>query len=183
MFYWPIDDEVRLRLWERHDAPALAALVRDQVEHLGRWLPFATSAYTDAEALTYSDRSRREWAIYGGLELAVTVAPAWNFVGSVGLHSLDRLNHKGEVGYWLSEPYQGRGIMIRAVAALVDTAFTTFALNRLEIRAQPDNARSRAIPERLGFTEEAILREDIRHPDGYVDHVVYGLLRKDWGGR
>ena len=183
MFYWPIDDEIRLRLWERQDAFALAELVRAEAGHLGRWLPFATPAYQESDALTYIDRSRRDWAMYVGLELAVTRAPGWDVVGSVGLHTLDRVNRKGELGHWLSERQQGRGIMTRAAAAMVDTAFTIFDLNRLEIRAQPGNARSRAIPERLGFTEEALLRDDIRHPHGYVDHVVYGLLRKEWAGR
>lgn len=180
MFFWPVDDDIRLRVWEKQDAAPLAALVRAQATYLGRWLPFASEAYSIDDALTYIERVRREWAAYQGLELALTIAPNWTTAGSVGIHGIDYANGRGEIGYWLSEEHQGRGVMTRAVRAIVDYAFSGLDLNRIEIRAQPENRKSRAIPERLGFREEALLREDLRHPDGYVDHVVYGLLKKEW---
>jgi ribosomal-protein-serine acetyltransferase len=48
------------------------------------------------------------------------------------------------------------------------------------IRVAPDNARSRAIPERLGFTEEGVMREAGRSALGHHDLVVYGLLDREW---
>jgi ribosomal-protein-serine acetyltransferase len=182
VFYWPVDDEIRLRVWETADAERLAALVHAQVEYLAQWLPFATEAYDVDDALSYIERTRRKWAAYQACELALLVAPDWEIAGSVGIHAIDYLNGRGEIGYWLSQSHQGRGLMTRAVKALVTHAFSVLGLNRVEIRAQPGNRKSRAIPERLGFTEEALLREDLRHPDGYVDHVVYGLLKKEWAG-
>ena len=69
--------------------------------------------------------------------------------------------------------------MTRAVRALVEHALLEWRLNRVEIRAAPENRRSRAIPERLGFLEEGVLREAEKVGDRYLDAVVYGMLASD----
>ena len=84
------------------------------------------------------------------------------------------------LGYWLARDAQGRGLITRGVAAMLDHAFGPWRLHRVEIRAAPDNARSRAVPERLGFTLEGRLRDAERHPGGFRDLVVYALLAPDW---
>jgi len=70
--------------------------------------------------------------------------------------------------------------MTEAVRALVEYAFDAWKLNRVEIRAAVGNAKSRAIPERLGFMEEGLLREAERIGVRYEDLVVYAMLAKDW---
>ena len=72
--------------------------------------------------------------------------------------------------------------MTEAVRACVDHAFTTWKLNRVMIQAAVENTRSRAIPERLGFREEGILREVERIGDRMLDDVVYAMLAADWPG-
>jgi hypothetical protein len=61
-------------------------------------------------------------------------------------------------------------------------SFCLEATVRVEIRAAPENARSRAIPERLGFTQEGTLRQVERVGDRYLDNVVYAMLAEDWKG-
>ena len=70
--------------------------------------------------------------------------------------------------------------MTAAVRAYVDHAFGTWKLNRVTIQAAVDNARSRAIPERLGFRQEGILRETERVGERMLDGVVYAMLAADW---
>ena len=70
--------------------------------------------------------------------------------------------------------------MTRACRVLIDVAFGELGLHRVVIRAGVDNPRSRAIPERLGFTEERIAREEGRGSGGFYDLVVYGLLDREW---
>lgn len=60
----------------------------------------------------------------------------------------------------------------------MDIAFREYGLNRMEIRAAVDNRKSRAIPDRLGFTQEGTCRQAEWIVDHYVDHVVYGLLKE-----
>lgn len=71
----------------------------------------------------------------------------------------------------------GRGGGGRAV---VDYAFGRLGLHRVEIRCAADNHRSRAIPERLGFTQEGVLRESGYLNGRFVDMVVYGVLASEW---
>ena len=77
----------------------------------------------------------------------------------VGYHSVSWQHRSTSIGYWLAESEQGRGTMTLAARALVDHAFAVWDLNRVEIAAAVDNARSRALARRLGFTEEGTRRQ------------------------
>ena len=70
--------------------------------------------------------------------------------------------------------------MTKTVLALLQYAFEDLQLNKVEIRAAVGNAKSRAIPERLGFTKEGTIREAEWLYDHYVDHVAYGMLASEW---
>ena len=72
--------------------------------------------------------------------------------------------------------------MTRSVRALIAKAFLELGFERLDIRADVANARSRAVAERLGFTFEGVLRREAFSGSTYVDHAVYGLLRDEWRG-
>ena len=72
----------------------------------------------------------------------------------------------GELGYWIRANHEGRGHITRACRALIDIGFEELGLHRIEIRAGLENARSRAVPERLGFTYEGIEREGSRGSRG-----------------
>jgi ribosomal-protein-serine acetyltransferase len=63
---------------------------------------------------------------------------------------------------------------------MIDQGFDTWKLNRITIECATDNSRSRAIPERLGFRLEGIVRGIEWLHDHYVDHAMYGLLRSDY---
>jgi ribosomal-protein-serine acetyltransferase len=63
---------------------------------------------------------------------------------------------------------------------LLDHAFGTLGLLRIGLRTTIDNTRSRSVAERLGFTQEGILREAAAFPDERRDLVVYGLLAREW---
>ncbi len=70
--------------------------------------------------------------------------------------------------------------MTKTVKALMHYAFEELQLNKVEIRAAVGNVKSRAIPERLNFTIEGTIRDAEWLYDRYVDHVVYGMLVKEW---
>jgi ribosomal-protein-serine acetyltransferase len=100
------------------------------------------------------------------------------------LYRLVDRNRAASLGYWLSEDEEGRGTMTDPVRALVAHSFTQWKLNRVEIRADVENVRSRAIPERLGFRQEGILRQAYRvSEDRYSDDAVYSMLASEWRGR
>ena len=84
------------------------------------------------------------------------------------------------MGYWLDAGFEGRGLVTRAVTAVLDHAFGPLGLHRVELQTTTDNKRSRSVAQRLGFTQEGVLREAAAFPDERRDDVVYGLLAREW---
>ena len=178
MFTHRIDDELFLRLPEERHTPEAYALIKRDAEHLREWLPWVTEDFSLEDAKEFTRRNRRQFADNQGYSAQIVYRN--RIAGQVGFNGFDRPNSKTEIGYWLGASFQGRGIMTRACRALVDHAFRELKFNRVEIKCAVGNARSRAIPERLGFTEEGTLRQAERLHDRYVDLVVYGLLAAEW---
>jgi ribosomal-protein-serine acetyltransferase len=159
------------------DAAELQALIEANPD-LKEWMPWA-SEQDLAATERFLEEAERQFAEDNGFQAAIE--PDGEIIGVVGFHAIDWLNRKTGLGYWLAAPERGKGIMTTAVAALLDYAFYEWDLHRVEIHCAPENRRSRAIPERLGFREEARLRETERVGDRYLDSIVYGMLEREWG--
>jgi ribosomal-protein-serine acetyltransferase len=178
VFRWPLVDDVELRLLSPADAPALAAAVRANAARLAPWLSFARRDYDVADARAFIARAAAQYGEGRGFQAGIFRTGA--LVGVVGFHPIDWHNRTSALGYWLCAEAEGQGIMTAACRALVGYAFDVLELNRMEIRARPDNVRSRAVAERLGFRLEGILRASSWDGQRFVDHAVYGLLRAEW---
>ncbi len=165
--------ELGVRPVEAADASALYALIETDRDYLAQWLPWAQDQDLAATEQFIAE-AEAQLARNDGFQ--AVIAPAGEIVGVAGFHSIDWTNRNTSIGYWLAEDAQGNGTMTTVVSALVDHAFTEWELHRIEIHAAPENRRSRAIPERLGFREEAVLREAELVGDRWLDSVVYGLL-------
>ncbi len=174
MFACPLGDAAELRLLEERHAAAVYALVDGNRAHLREWLPWvdATRAVDDTRA--FLREAMAQYARNQGCQCGIWQGAALS--GVVGQHPIDWLNGSVGLGYWLGAAYQGQGLMTRACRALVGYSFAELGLHRVEIRVAPENRRSRAIPERLGFRQEGVLREAAWLYDRRVDLVVYALL-------
>ncbi len=172
-----LDERRGLRLLDESDAEELYAVIEANRLHLARWMPWAPGQTLDA-TLAFIRRSARQLADNQGFQVAMIEDGA--IVGVLGYHRLDWGNLATSLGYWIAETAQGRGTVTLAVTALVDHAFAHWNLNRVEIRAGVENTRSRAIPERLGFTLEGVQRQAERVGERFVDHAVYAMLAAAW---
>jgi ribosomal-protein-serine acetyltransferase len=85
-----------------------------------------------------------------------------------------------EIGYWIDGDAEGKGLAIEACRSIIAYAFSDLGLRRVQIRCANENHRSRAIPEKLGFREEGIIRQCERLRDRTVDLVIYGMLSEEW---
>jgi ribosomal-protein-serine acetyltransferase len=176
-----LPDGYALRLLEEGDADELFGVIDANRDALAEWMPWASDERAPEATLAFIRATRRQIAENDGLQTAV-VDPGGAIVGMVGVHRIDWANGKTSIGYWLARDAQGRGVMTAAVRAYVDYAFATLGLHRVEIEAAVENARSRAIPERLGFREEGVRRQVERVGERRLDHVVYAVLAEDWRG-
>jgi ribosomal-protein-serine acetyltransferase len=137
-----------LRVWRLDDAPALARAVNDSLDHLRPWMPWA-DAVTDVQHYEEFITERRAMWRDGG-DATYGVFAGRDVIGGTGLH-----RRRGpwilEIGYWIHVDHLGRGYATELSLALTDAAFTVEGVNRVEIRHDRANLRSRAVPERLGF--------------------------------
>lgn len=177
MFRLPVDDELELRLLEQAHVEALHALVCANRDHLARWMPWAVAPTLEGQR-GFVLAGLQQFARGDGFQCGLWADG--ELVGAVGLHYLKRRIGATEIGYWLAEAAQGRGLMTRAVRGLLAALFGDAGLRRAEIRCHPDNARSRAVPERLRFRQEGVLRAVADFNGEPHDQVVYGLLREEW---
>ncbi|MBA2646504.1 MAG: GNAT family N-acetyltransferase, partial [Pyrinomonadaceae bacterium] len=100
--------------------------------------------------------------------------------GEVSVDRIEWQNKLAEMGYSLGAEYQGRGIVTACMCVLIDYAFDELKLNRVELRCAAENLKSRAVAERLGFTQEGELRESWLIHGRFVGQVVYGMLASEW---
>jgi ribosomal-protein-serine acetyltransferase len=175
----PIAPDAVLRPFRASDAAELTKAIAANREHLARWLPWAES-HSFEDSVSYLARKRAQIEADDGFEGAIVLDG--RIVGGAGFHGVDWINRSTSIGYWLAAEAVGRGLVSGTVRALLDHAFGVWDLHRVVIEAVVDNARSRAIPERLGFREEALLREAKLIRGRYEDAVLYSMLASEWPG-
>lgn len=160
------------------DVPELFRLVDANREYLRAWLPWldATRREEDLRAWVAAERENAA----AGRAAQFVIVDEDRIAGVIGFHEIDWSHGQVELGYWVSEDRQGRGLVTRAVQVLLRIAFEELGLNRVGIKTATENARSGAIPKRLGFRHEGVLREGERLYDRYVDLDSYALLASEW---
>lgn len=178
MFTYVLDDHVELRPLALEHARLLFELTDRHRDWLRQWLPWVDSVTEVAHSENYIRGSMRQGAENGGFSAGIWVRE--QLAGTISFHEIDWNNRSVGIGYWLAKPYQGNGLMTSACRAFTDHALMRMGLNRVEIRCATANRRSRAIPERLGFVLEGVIREAEKLPQGYVNHAVYGMIRSEW---
>ena len=158
-------------------AEQLHAVVEQNRAYLRTWLPWldANTKADDFKAFSEHTQANNQ----SGKSYVQAIVIDDTLCGVSGFNFIDATNRWGEIGYWLSESHQGKGIISRCVEKQLHHAFEHLNLHRASICAATENRRSRAIPERLGFSHEGTLRQSEWLYDHYVDQAVYAKLSTD----
>ena len=179
----PRDLELRterllLRPWRDADRAPFAALNADPVvmEHF-------PSTLSRGESDRMVDRIEATFAAQGLRLWAVEVVDEERFIGFVGLSAPGfeaAFTPCVEVGWRLSHAAWGHGYATEAAGALLQWAFQTLDLNRVQAEADTRNVASARVLEKLGFVREGTLREDCVVDGEVSDSWVFGLIRREW---
>lgn len=179
---WPerliVADDIELRPLRESDGAALFDVVDRNRAHLRRWLPWVDGNQELTDTMSFIRLMHVQFAEKTGLTFGIFLHA--QPVGVLTLRSLDWSNHSGEIGYWLAEAHQGKGIMVRSCRAMISHAFAKLGLHRIVIRCAVGNTRSAAIPERLGFVREGLARGAEWLNGNFVDLTVYSMLSTEW---
>lgn len=178
MFCLKVDQEIELQLFQLHHSEELFNLVDANRKHLREWLPWVDNMASPVQYHSIIPMWLKQFADNNGLNVGIRYRS--KLAGSIGFHQIDWHNKQTSVGYFLAKGFEGRGIMTRTVRTLINYAFLDLHLNRVEIRCGVKNLKSRAIPERLGFKQEGIIRDGEFLYNRFHDLAVYGMLARDW---
>ncbi|QIZ07888.1 GNAT family N-acetyltransferase [Priestia megaterium] len=148
------------------DGKAVYHAMQASLNELKDWMPWAHREQTEEDVEVNMREAHAKFLTREDLRLHIFNRETGEFIGSSGLHRINWNIPKVEIGYWIDTRFSGQGYITEAAEALTKFAFNELKAKRVEIRCDSKNIKSRAIPERLGFTLEGIFRNDEMSADG-----------------
>ena len=173
-------EESELALLHLHSAQAepLFALIQQDRAYLAHWLLWPQGIGSVADLQHFIRTSLLQLAQRRALQCTLRYQGV--LVGMCGFQSLNHSRKQAQLGYWLADAWQGRGIVTRACRLLLAHGFGVLGLEHIVIATAEDNYPSRAVCERLGFGLERRCPQAEQLADRLVDHLIYGLHRTQW---
>jgi ribosomal-protein-alanine N-acetyltransferase len=182
---WPVvlrDGPVTLRPYHRSDGRVWSAVRRANEHWLAQWEPTLPGPWYDLngpDSFRYVLRELRR-AARTGEAMPFAVCYEGQLVGQLSIGNIvRRALCSGYAGYWIDVRAAGRGIIPTALALVVDHAFHSGGLHRIEVNIRPENTPSRRVVEKLGFREEAYHPRYLHIDGDWRDHVGYALTAED----
>lgn len=173
------------RLTIRGPLPGDGSRIRNAVlesqSELEPWLSWAVDVGSEDDYEARVRKAHLRFLAREDMWLILLLRNQDTLVGGSGLHRIEWSVPKFEIGYWARTRFAGQGFISEAVDGITEFAFKFLGARRVEIRCDSQNERSIAIPKRLGFTQEAIVRHDSRHhlTKQLRDTLVFAKLADD----
>lgn len=176
-----LDNEIEARSYKEEDAEQVFVTVKNNYEHLRPFLHWVTSDFALEDAQDFIQRNRE--AAAQKLREGFGIFRGEKQIGAIGFVSFNWSDKRAEIGYWISKDSTGQGIITKACTVLINYAFDELEMNRIEIHCATENVKSCAVPERLKFKLEGILRQFQWRHTRFYDMAIYGLLKAEWQER
>ncbi len=170
--------QVVLRELRASDAASLFALLT--TEEVSRFIsppPSTVEGFERFIAWTLRQRAAGTYACF-----AVTVAGYDTAIGIFQVRETEPGFGTAEWGFAIGSQFWGTGVFQDGAALVLDFAFDTIGVHRLEARAAVKNGRGNGALRKLGATQEGVLRKSFLKDGEYLDQVLYGMLDTDWRG-
>jgi ribosomal-protein-serine acetyltransferase len=178
MFTHVLSPNAELRLLEPRYAEEVFALVDCNREHLRKWMPWVDETKTVGDSIKFIKEGLLRLAEKGSFDAGIWYQG--KLAGIIGFMYHSQISRQAEIGYWLGQEFEGKGLVTTACKAIIKHAFINLNINRLAIRAATENIRSRAVAERLGFTLEGVERQTANLYGKFHDLAIYSLLKEEW---
>ncbi len=171
-------DVTLVKLVDINDAEALFAMVDRNRDHLKRFFGWVDLTKTVDDSKIYIEKSIQGFA--DNKQHVFEIQYNDKFVGLVDFHAISEKNKSAQIGYWIDKDYEGKGIITNACKLLIKCGFEELGLNRIEIHCNVENVRSSAVPKRLGFTKEGVLRQSSALYDYFQDMEMWSMLKSEF---
>lgn len=154
------------------EGAAIAKAVRESLDHLKPWMPFAKTEPMIEQMEEHCRKSLSEFVARTNFTLSIYDRDGKTFIGSTGLHRPNWSVPSFHLGYWIHRDFEGKGFITESTNALTRYAFEVFGARRVEIRCDGRNQRSLSVMKKLGFVQEGILRNDDIGADGSLRDTI-----------
>jgi [ribosomal protein S5]-alanine N-acetyltransferase len=162
------------------DAAVLAELVTANREFMARWDPARDDDFFTLAAQRTMIGAALERKARGLTEPHVILDEEGRVVGRINLHTIVRAAFQScNVGYWVSQQANGRGLATAAVRRMKQVAFGELGLHRIEAGTLPDNFRSQRVLERNGFERFGLAPNYLKIAGKWQDHVLFQVLNPE----
>ncbi|MGZ5200480.1 MAG: GNAT family N-acetyltransferase [Telluria sp.] len=149
-------EDLCIRPFRLTDAASFAEAARESVDTVGRWLPWCHAGYSLADAEQWMQVCARTLEAGAAYSMGIFSAEHGVLLGGVGINQINREHNFAQVGYWVRQSQQGRGIAPLAVRLIASYGFQTLGLTRLELVVQDGNQASRRVAEKAGARFEGV---------------------------
>jgi ribosomal-protein-serine acetyltransferase len=170
-----VDDHIQLKEIDLKYAELIFNIIDSEREYLREWLPFVDISHDVSHTRSFIENYLNS----DRLDLTSVIFYDDLLVGIIALKETDVDNKKTEIGYWISQHYQHKGIVSNACRKLIEYAFEELYMNRIQIKTATGNIKSQHIAKRLDFKLEGKERDGELHTRGFVDLNIYSLLKRD----
>ena len=150
-------ERLLIRAPKSGDGKVVNEAIIASIKELKPWMPFARNLPSEEDTEINIRQAYIKFLSRDDLRFHVFLKETGEFVVSSGLHRIDWNVKKFEIGYWADSRHTQKGYVTETVVALTDFAFKHLKANRIEIRCDAKNSKSRAVAERLDFSLEGIL--------------------------
>ena len=178
MFKFDLGNGAELRMLMRQHAPEFLEMVTENRDYLGEWIAWAYAINSVADAEEFIQRGITRYT-----EDGIPWIGIWQdeqLVGGIIFFPLEPRIRATKIGYWLTQSATGRGLMTRAIEAVLPFVFEELKINRLGLETELGNQKSKGVAERMGFTFEGVRRQGWLNKEKFVDVAVYSMLAEEW---
>lgn len=174
-------ERIVVRAYTEEDAPAMFEAIRESRDTLRPWMPWADSHQTVDDSLEYIRQCQVGFLLRTGFSMGTFTRMNGEYLGGTGIHIAQPLVPSFEIGYWVRASAEGKGYISEAVRLLTICAFDALHAERVTIRCDARNERSKRVAERQGYVFEGRHRNVRRDPAGdLMDMLVYAMIRTDF---
>jgi RimJ/RimL family protein N-acetyltransferase len=155
-----------IRMPKPGDGKAVYEAINASMNELKPWMPWAHRDQTEQDVEENIRNAYVKFLAREDLRLHIFHKETGVFIAASGLHRINWQVPRFEIGYWIDTRYSGNGYITESVEGITKFAFNELKAKRVEIRCDSGNIKSRAIPEKLGYSLEGILKNDGLSADG-----------------
>ena len=173
------DGKIRIRRYRADDVDALFESVRESIAEASKWLPWCHANYSRDESCEWIGSRDQAWESGVEYDFVIVDVESGLFLGGCGINTVDNLNKRANMGYWVRRGRTGKGIATSAAILAARFGFEDAGLVRLEIVTAVGNRASQRVAEKSAAVREGIARNRLMLQGNPHDAIIFSLIPND----